>query len=116
MERISAIAIGWRSPGEQGACAVFLQAPSPRPIRDQVALVFGDRSADLQQQLIVRILAHWSLDELDEAAAFFQFLDQEHLVNILAGQSIWGRHQHTIKVRLRDGEMIILLVSHSNWL
>jgi hypothetical protein len=56
----------------------------------------------VSQQLIVRILAHWSLNKLNKAATFFQFLNQEHLMNILPGESIWGCHQHAIKVRLRD--------------
>ena len=68
---------------------------------DQVALVFGHRSADLQHELVVGILAHRSLEKLDLAATFFQFLDQEHLIDILAGQSVWGRDQNPIKVRLR---------------
>jgi len=68
---------------------------------DQVALVFGYRSADLQHELVVRILAHRPLEKLDLAATFFQFLDQEHLIDILAGQSVWSRDQNPIKVRLR---------------
>jgi hypothetical protein len=35
------------------------------------------------------------------SATFFQFLDQEHLIAILAGESVWGRDQNPIKVRLR---------------
>ncbi len=54
---------------------------------DQVALVFGHRSADLQHELVVGILAHRPLEKLDLAATFFQFLNQEHLIDILAGKS-----------------------------
>jgi hypothetical protein len=75
-----------------------LHAPASHAESLQVALVFGDGPSDLQQQLIVRILAHRSLDKLDQAAVFFQFLDQEHLMDILAGQAVWGRDQDPIKV------------------
>lgn len=68
---------------------------------DQVALVFSHCSADLQHELVVGILAHRSLEKLDLAATFFQFLDQEHLIDILACQSVWSRDQNPIKVRLR---------------
>jgi hypothetical protein len=100
MNRVGSIAIRWRPPGEQRASTVLLQAASPHAVSNQVALVFGHRSADLQEQLIVWILAHRSLDKLDLAAALFQLLNQEHLVDILASEAIWSSHQDAIKVRL----------------
>jgi hypothetical protein len=77
-----------------------LETTPPHAVGNQVAFVFGNSPSNLQQQLIVRILAHRSLDKLDLAPAFFQFLNQEHLVDILTSQPIWSRHQHAIKVRL----------------
>jgi hypothetical protein len=75
-----------------------LQTASSHTVSDQVALVFGHRSTDLQQQLIVRILAHRSLDKLNQATAFLQFLDQEHLMDKLACQAVWSSDQDSIKV------------------
>jgi len=43
------------------------------------------------------ILAHGTIDKLDLAACLFQFLDQEHLVDIGASQAIWGCDDYPIK-------------------
>jgi hypothetical protein len=77
-----------------------LQTASSHAIGNQVALIFSDSPADLQQQLIVGVLAHRSLDKLQQAPTFFQLLNQEHLVDILPSESIWSRHKYAIKVRL----------------
>jgi len=100
MGRVCTIPIGGRSPRQQRAGTILLQAASSHAISNQVALVFGHRSADLQHELVVGILAHRPLEKLDVAAAFFQFLDQEHLIDLLAGESAWGRDQNPIKARL----------------
>ncbi len=45
----------------------------------------------------MEILAHGTIDKLDLAACLFQFLDQEHLMDIGASQAIWGCDDHPIK-------------------
>jgi len=47
--------------------------------------------------LIVGILAHGTIDKLDLASSSFQFLNQEHLMDKVAGQAIRGRDDHPIK-------------------
>src|SRR3954454_7279064 len=45
-------------------------------------------------------MAHWSIAKEHLAAAPFQFLDQQHLMDIFARQSIWRGDQDSIKGRL----------------
>ena len=46
------------------------------------------------------ILTHWSITKAHLAAASFQFLDQQHLMDVFARQSIWRGDQDSIKSRL----------------
>ena len=48
MNRVSSIAIRWGSPGKQRACTILLQAAASHAVSNQVALVFGHGSSDLQ--------------------------------------------------------------------
>ena len=58
-----------RAPGLLRALAALWGRRLRRnPLRDQAALVLGHRAADLQQELVVGILAHRSIEELDLAA------------------------------------------------
>jgi hypothetical protein len=43
---------------------------------------------DLEQELIVRVLAHRLVEELHGSAVPFQLLDEQHLMNIVAGEPI----------------------------
>jgi|SRR5215475_2334517 len=47
----------------------------------------------------MRIITHWPLDKLDPTAALGEFVDQEHLMHIIAGQAIWGGDQDAVKGR-----------------
>jgi hypothetical protein len=51
----------------------------------------------LQEQLIVRVLAHRPVEELHLAALLLELLEQYHLMDIIAGQTIWRGHHHPIK-------------------
>jgi hypothetical protein len=82
-----------RGPQQQRARPQFGLAPAAHPLSDQRALVLSHRPADLQPQLIVGILAHRPVQNLDLAAVPAQLLDEEHLVDIAAGQPV-GRGDH----------------------
>jgi hypothetical protein len=69
-----------------------LASPS-HALGNEGALALGHGRANLQEQLIVRIIAHRSLDKLDATAPLGQFIDQEHLMHIVASQAI-GRDDH----------------------
>jgi hypothetical protein len=74
------------------------------PLGDQRALVLGHRPADLQQQLVVRVITHRPVQELHLAAVGGQLLDQQHLMDVVAGQPVRrGDHHH---VQLGQRRMI----------
>ena len=84
-------------PGQQTASLILLQASTPHAFGTQTPFVLSHRPSNLYEQLIVGILAHGTIDKLDLAACLFQFLDQEHLMDIVASQAIWGCDDHPIK-------------------
>ena len=59
-----------------------------RAFGDQRPLVLGDGTADLQEKLIMRLLGHWTIQKLHLTAVLLQFLDQQDLVDVVAGQAI----------------------------
>ena len=71
------------------------------PLSDQRPLVLRDRSADLQQQLVVRVGAHRPVQELHLAAVTGQLVDQQHLVDIVAGQPVRRGDQDQVQLGQR---------------
>src|SRR5712692_1522412 len=94
--RIEPIAIGWTTPRKQRSGAKLLLPTSTHPISNQGPLILGDGPSDLQEQLIMRILAHRTIDKLDPTARSLQFFQQEHLMHILACQPIWSGDEHQV--------------------
>jgi hypothetical protein len=90
------------------ACQPFHLTPPSRAPRYQRPFVFAHSSADVPQQLIMRVLAHRPLDALDPTVHAFQFLQQHHVMHVIAGPPIGGGHEDTIKGGRFDGipEMI----------
>jgi hypothetical protein len=76
---------------------ILLETTSPHPFRNQTSLVLGYGPSDLQEQLIVWILAHGMIDKLNQASASFQFFYQEHLMHIVACQSVGCSDHHAVK-------------------
>jgi hypothetical protein len=54
------------------------------------ALILGDGALDLQQELVVGVVGDGPLDEDDRAAGAAQFFEDEHLVGVLARESVGG--------------------------
>jgi hypothetical protein len=50
----------------------------------------------------MRVLAHRPLEALDPTAPTFQFLQQHHLMHIIASQPIGGRHKDALTGRRFD--------------
>jgi len=92
-------AIGGAGPGPQLATAQFGLAPPSHALGNQGPLILRDRTANLQEQLIMRVITHRTLDKLDPTAALGEFIDQEHLMDIIAGQAIRGSDQDTFEGR-----------------
>ena len=90
-----------RGPRQQRA-RPQLGLPAPaHPLGDQRALVLRDRPADLQQKLIVRVGAHRPVQELDLAATAGQLVDQQHLMDVVAGQPVRRGHQDNVQLSQR---------------
>jgi hypothetical protein len=62
------------------------------------ALVLGDRPTDLEQEVIVRGVAHRLVEELDRRAGALQFFEQEHLVDVVAGEAVGGGDEDAVVV------------------
>jgi hypothetical protein len=96
--RIDPIAVWWSSPRQQLPCPILHEAPTAHPVGNQGALVFRHGPADLQQQPIVRIITHRAVEELNLNTALLQFLEQQHLVDIIASYSIRFGNQNYVKL------------------
>ena len=66
----------------------FLELATPEPIRQDGPLILGDRSLDLQQQLVVRVVRNRMMKEDNLAASTPELLEKQDLVGILASQAI----------------------------
>ena len=96
--RIHAIAIGRAGPGEQLASLQLAQPTATGPLGNERALVLGHRPTDLQKQLVVGVLAHRTVEELDVAAVFLEFFEQKHLMHIVASETVRVGHQDDIEL------------------
>ena len=82
------VAVRGAGPGEHLAGLELALSASPHPFGDQGPLILGDRPADLEQELVVRVLGHRPVEELDAAAVLLQLLEEEHLMDIVSRQPI----------------------------
>src|SRR3982750_3347618 len=60
---IESITVGWTGPRHQPARLQLSLAPPAHALGNQRPLILGHRPPDLEQQLIVRILAHRPIQE-----------------------------------------------------
>jgi len=97
MLRIHLVAEGRAGPGQQAPRPQVGQPSAPHPLGDEATLVLRDRAPDLQEELIVRIMGHGAIDEDHRAAVLLEFLDQEHLMDVFAGQAVRRRQRHHAK-------------------
>ena len=51
----------------------------------------------------MRILTHWPLEKFDLAATSRNFVEQQHLVDVVARQTIWRGNQQPIELMPTDG-------------
>ena len=90
-----------RGPRQQRARPQLGLPPAAHPLGDQRPLVLRDRPADLQQQLVVRVGAHRPVQELHLAAVAGQLVDQQHLMDVVAGQPVRRGHQDHVQLGQR---------------
>src|SRR5918911_2064142 len=98
---IEAVAVRRPRPGQQKPSLQLAKTATAHPLGDQAALVFGHRTTDLQQELIVRILAHRPVEEFHLTACGRDLFPQEHLMHVVARQPIRGRNQDAIQLAER---------------
>jgi hypothetical protein len=72
---------------------------TPHPVGDQDSFVLCHGAADLQQQLVVGVIAHGVFQKADLTPHFGQFVDEQHLMHIVAGQPVGRGDQHQFKLR-----------------
>lgn len=99
--RIQAVAIRRAGPGQQQTRAQLRLSATPHPLGNDAPLVLRHCPANLQQQLVVRVRTHWPVEELDQASRAPQFLEQEDLMDIVAGETIRRGQDHPIHLTCR---------------
>jgi hypothetical protein len=77
-------AIGRARPRQELPAAQLRLAPPSHPFGSQRALILCHGRTNLQEQLIVGGLTHRALDKFDATAPLGEFIDQEHLMPIVA--------------------------------
>lgn len=93
------IAIGRAGPGQQLPAAQPGLAAAPHALSDQVAFILRHGTPDLEQELVMRVITHRAIQKLDLAAALGEFVDQQHLMDIVARQAIGSGNQHALEGR-----------------
>ena len=101
--RVRAIAVRGADPRQQRAGAQLGEPPAPHALGDQRALVLGDGAADLQQQMIVRVVAHRAVEELGGAAGLRPLLEEHHLVDVVAREPVGRGDQHAVDLAAPHG-------------
>jgi hypothetical protein len=95
--RVDPVAERRSGPRQHQSRLQLAQATTPHALGDQRALIFRDRAADLQQQLVMRILAHGAVEKPHLAGMSLHFLQQQDLMNVVARQPVRRGDQHQIK-------------------
>jgi len=94
---IKKVPIGSDRPGQELATAEF-GMPAPAHARgNQGPLVLRHRPPNLQQELLVRIMTHRPFQEFDLTSPLREFIDQQHLMDLVACQAIGGGDEDPLK-------------------
>jgi hypothetical protein len=100
--RIDPEAVRPTCPGKQPTRLILLSSPSSHALGDQTAFILSHPSTDLEQELIMRILAHRSIHKLQLASCLLKFFHQQHLMHVIASQTVRGSNDHSIKGAAAD--------------
>ena len=100
---LSAVPVGRAGPGQQHAGAQLGQPAAAHALGDQRALVLGHGAPDLQQQVVVRVVAHRAVEELGGAAGARPLLQQHHLVHVVAREAVGGGDEHAVDLAAFHG-------------
>jgi hypothetical protein len=59
-------------------------AAAAHPVGNECPLIFGHRATDLEQQVIMRVVTHRTIEKLHVAPVLCQFFEEYHLMDIVA--------------------------------
>ena len=90
MVGLQEVAIGRDRPRQEWAPAEFGMPATAHAIGNQGPCGRRHGPSNLPQQLIVRIMTHWTFQELALTPPLRECIDQQHLMDIVACQAIWG--------------------------
>jgi hypothetical protein len=94
--RIRLVPVGWLCPGQQDPSPVFGLTTTSHPIGNQGPFIFCNGSPNLQEQLVVWILADRTIQKFNPATNFLPLFQQQHLVNIVPCQTIWRSDHNAV--------------------
>ncbi len=83
--------------------AGLLQLAAAETLAQDGALVFGDGTLDLQQQLVVRIVRDRVLQECHPAAGAAEFLEQQDLIGIAPRKPVGAQYDDVLDGSVADG-------------
>jgi hypothetical protein len=86
---IQDVAVECFSPRQELSRTQLGQPATTHTICDQRTFILGHSTSDLQDQLVMWIIAHWTVQKLYSTAVAFQLFQQQHLVDVLACQTVW---------------------------
>jgi len=81
-----------------------MAAPPPPPFQDLRALVLGDDTLDLEQQVVLRAGSDRAIEKADLHASPPELLHQQRLMRMPTSETVGGQHINT--VHLPDGDAV----------
>jgi len=100
--RMRPIAIGWSGPGKQETSTQFHLTPPAHAFGNQRPFIFCHGTANLQQEVIMRVLTDGLIEKVDLAARALELFQEHHLMHIVAGKAIGTHNQHPIHEALPE--------------
>src|SRR5437867_1347531 len=94
---IQQVAMGGPTPRQELPAAQLRLPAPPHPLRNQRPFVLCHRTPNVEQELIVGITTHGAVEKLYPTPALREFVEEEDLVHVVAGQPIWGREEDTLE-------------------
>jgi hypothetical protein len=86
--RVGSIAVGWSRPRQHRTGLPLVPPTAAGSLGDARAFGLGNRPANRPEELILGIIGERSIDERDATAMTWAFLHQEHLMDVVPGQTI----------------------------
>jgi hypothetical protein len=89
-------------PRKQDSSSILNLTSTAHPVGNQGAFILRNRPAYLQHQLVMGILAHRTFQKFNPTSVLFQFFQQQHLMNVVPSQAVWGCYDNTVNFSAGD--------------